>query len=336
MSIKPIISILMPVYNAGTFLEECLHSILAQTDSHWELLAIDDYSTDESWPILERFSRQDNRIRCFKNKIKGISPALRLAFEKSTGTWITRMDADDRMEDSKLMELRTILEINGTGTISTGWVKYFSETELGNGYQKYESWLNGLCEKNNHYEEIYRECVVPSPCWMAWKSDLIQCKAFQEDRYPEDYDLSFLFYENNLKVASIQKILHYWRDHQNRTSRTSETYANQQYFDLKLPYFLKLDYDQNRPLVLWGAGRKGKYLAKKLQKSNVSFHWITNNERKQEVKINGIILKAVNILDTFSNPQLIIAVAAPDGQREIQAFLTYKKWSAGKDYFFFC
>lgn len=330
------ISILLPVYNAAPFLTPCLESILHQSEKEWELIAIDDFSTDDSFKILTAFSLEDNRIKVFKNKAKGIIPALQLAFEKSNGNFITRMDADDLMPKDKLFLLKKNLIEKGKRYLSTGLVKYFSEGELGNGYQKYEAWLNELSSLNKNFEDIYKECVIPSPAWMCHREDLIRCGAFDSKIYPEDYDLCFRFFEKNLKVIAVQEVIHLWRDYSNRTSRTDKKYAIQHYFDLKLPYFLKLNYDTNRPLVIWGAGTKGKHIVKMLLENNVALTWVSNNEKKNGKDIYGIVVQDFEEIKKLKNPQIIITVAAPDDQVEIIFFLKENNFRKMEDYFFFC
>ena len=324
----------MPVFNANPFLTACLDSIENQSINNWELIAIDDHSTDSSWEILKSFeNRNPTQVQVFKNVEKGIIPALQLAYSKSQGDFITRMDADDLMEKTKLETLRNLLIKNGKGYVSTGLVKYFSETTLGDGYRKYEQWLNRLSLENKNYNAIYKECVIPSPSWMCHREDFEKCGAFSSSQYPEDYDLCFRFYKNKLKVVSAKEVIHHWRDYSNRTSRTDPNYANPNYFDLKLPYFLELDYDKNRPLVIWGAGKKGKILVKKLIDKNIDFHWVSNNEKKNGKMIYDTQVEHFEKLEFLKNPQVIVSVASPEGQVEILDFFKNRKnW----DYYFFC
>lgn len=331
---RDFISIIMPVFNAIPFLTACLESIENQSIHDWELIAIDDYSTDSSWEILKSFEKRlPNQVQVFQNKEKGIIPALQLGYSKCQGEFITRMDADDLMEKTKLETLRNLLTKNGKGYVSTGLVKYFSETQLGNGYQKYEEWLNNLSLKNKNYDDIYKECVIPSPSWMCHREDFEKCGGFSSSQYPEDYDLCFRFYKNNLKVRSAKKVIHHWRDYSNRTSRTDPNYANPNYFDLKLPYFLELDYDKNRPLVIWGAGKKGKVLAKKLLEEKIDFHWVSNNDKKNGKMIYNKKVAHFERVESLINPQVIISVASPEGQVEILEYISNKK---NLDYYFFC
>lgn len=328
------VSILMPVFNAAPFLEECLDSIRAQTFKDWVLWAVDDFSTDNSAATLAAYAQKDARIRPLSNNDKGIIPALRLAFAKSGGQLITRMDADDKMPPEKLALMYDALEKAGPGHLATGLVQYFSQTGIRGGYRRYEQWLNQLVYQDRHYPEIYRECVIPSPAWMVYREDLQGCGAFDPDRYPEDYDLVFRFYAQDLTVLSIPELLHYWRDHADRSSRTLEQYANQSYFKLKLPWFLQLDRETDRPLVLWGAGAKGKQVAKMLLEAGEDFHWVCDNEAKIGLDIYGQRMQHYNMTPTLDHPQVLVLVSNPKEQKVIRDQLTGWGLAAGKDYFF--
>lgn len=330
------ISILMPVRNTAFFLEECLDSILAQSYSDWELIAIDDHSTDNSWSILQAYATKDSRIKVFQNIGKGIIQALRMAYQYSSGDYITRMDSDDIMPSRKLEILHTNLQQAKKGHLATGLVEYFSEKALGNGYLRYAEWLNTLSQKGSNFKEIYKECVIPSPCWMVHRADLDAAGAFNSNRYPEDYDLCFRFYEQGLICLPSDLVLHYWRDSEGRTSRHDPNYADNNFLDIKLHYFIKLDYQKERPLVLWGAGKKGKKLTLSLQKSKIPFHWICNNKQKIGKDIYDQRLYPIAHLEHLVHPQIVIAIAQPEAQIELKERFKKEGLKANQDYFFFC
>lgn len=330
------ISVLMPVFNAASYLRACLISIQKQSLQNWELVAINDHSTDDSESILSEFAATDSRISFFNNKEKGIIPALKLAFHHSKGNLITRMDADDLMPIDKLANLQQVLLEKGPGHVITGSVAYFSDSGVKDGYRNYEHWLNGLVQQNNHFEDLYRECVLPSPAWLVHREDLIAAGAFEIDRYPEDYDLCFRFYEKGFKIIGIPETVHLWRDHPDRTSRNNPIYADQNYLDLKLYWLIKLHYDPQRPFVIWGAGKKGKLMAQYFLKKQLFFHWITNNSKKQDINIYDQILISPEDLDFDQNLMILILVATPSAREEIEGFLSKKNKQRGKDYFWFC
>ncbi|WP_452220758.1 glycosyltransferase family 2 protein [Lacinutrix salivirga] len=333
---NPLISILIPFKNTQAYLKECLYSIINQTYTNWEICIVDDHSTDNSYVLVESIAKTDNRIKLFKNNGKGIIEALKLAYNNSNGELITRMDSDDIMPNEKLEILSTNLITNGKGYLATGLVHYFSKNGISDGYKKYATWLNNLTKKGTNYSEIYKECVIPSPCWMVFREDFETSGAFNSNTYPEDYDLTFRFYQNKLKVIPCDTVLHHWRDYQTRASRTDDNYAENSFLDLKLYYFLKLDYTKNRPLVLWGAGKKGKLLAQKLIAKQVKFTWICDNPKKIGKSIYEVVLKPYQALETIQNAQTIVSVANPEAQLEITRYLSSLKKQPTTDYYFFC
>ncbi len=333
---QPLISILTPFKNSSQFLSECLDSIIKQTYPHWELLIVNDHSTDDSYELVASFALKDDRIKLLSNNGQGIIEALKLAFASSTGAFITRMDSDDIMVSNKLEMMSQQLQTFGKGHIALGLVDYFCEDTLGEGYSNYEKWLNGLTKTGINYSEIYKECVIPSPCWMAHRDDLIACGAFNSTIYPEDYDLAFRFYKHNLECIPTNHVLHHWRDYNTRTSRTDEHYADNYFLKLKVNYFLELDQDASRPLVLWGAGIKGKSCAKLFKKNKVPFIWICNNPKKIGKHIYGIELHAINALTTLFEPQVIVTVANKKSQKTIITNLQSQDLVKALDYFFFC
>ena len=333
---NPLVSILTPFKNTEDFLPECINSILDQSYTNWELIIVDDFSTDYSYDLVKAFSKKDNRIKLYKNTKRGIIGALQLAFKNSTGTYITRMDSDDIMHNQKIEILANNLMENGKQTVAVGLVNYFSEDEMGEGYKSYENWLNELTRTGSNFSEIYKECVIPSPCWMIHRNDLTACDAFNSNRYPEDYDLTFRLYEQNFKCIPCNKVLHHCRDYPTRSSRTHEHYALNYFLNIKMHYFLKLDYNPTRPLTVWGAGFKGKTIAKSLIKKDIPFYWICNNPKKIGKKIYKQKMLQFSYIEKLNNPQSIITVANKKAQIKIKNYMDGLNKQHMNDYFFFC
>jgi len=333
---QPLVSILIPFKNVEAYFQECLQSIVVQTYKNWEVIAVDDHSTDKSASIIKEYTNKDFRLKVLKNDGVGIISALQLAYTNCKGELITRMDSDDVMTPNKLAVMVDSLLQNGKGYLSVGQVKYFSLRGISNGYDRYEKWLNKLTSAGNNYSEIYKECVIPSPCWMAHRSDFELVDGFNPNRYPEDYDLAFRFYKHNLKCIPSNTILHHWRDYDTRTSRTSEHYAQNYFLDIKLHYFLELDADVNRPLVVWGAGNKGKAIAKNLVAEKIKFHWLCDNPNKIGKEIYGVVLQHFSKLENITNSQSIITVANAEAQVFIRKELAQLNLKPNDDYFFFC
>lgn len=333
---KPLVSILTPFKNTEAFIAECLQSIVNQNYQNWELLIVDDHSKDKSFEIVDAFAQRDSRIKLLKNKGEGIIDALKMAYGQSSGELITRMDSDDIMTPNKLSVLVDNLCKYGKGHVAIGLVEYFSAHGVGPGYKSYENWLNDLTRTGNNYSEIYKECVIPSPCWMVFREDFEACGAFEPNIYPEDYDLTFRFYKHGLKCIPCDQILHKWRDYSTRTSRTHIHYAQNHFTTLKVHHFLDIDHDTSKELVIWGAGTKGKLMASIFIERNIPFEWICDNPNKIGKAIYGKTLLNFDALDNIKNPQSLITVANKDAQKDIRTYLSKLNLIPFEDYIFFC
>ena len=336
MDETPLVSIVTPFKNTAAFLDEMLTSVLNQTYQNWELLIVDDHSTDNSFDLVNSYAANDSRIKLFTNPHSGIITALREAYLRSTGVFITRMDSDDMMSSNKLESMVSDLNNSGTGNVALGLVKYFSANGIGEGFKNYENWLNDLTRLGENYQDLYKECVIPSPCWMVYREDFEMVGGFESDQYPEDYDLVFRFFQNGLKCIPSQKVLHHWRDYSTRASRTDKNYADNTFMDLKLAYFLKLHRIEAKPLVVWGAGAKGKTIAKVLSDNDVPFHWVCDNPKKIGKEIYGKIMLGFHVIDELENAQNIITVANQNAQKQIKQFFDKRGKQSMVDYFFFC
>lgn len=116
MKKQPMVSVIMPVYNAGRFLQPAIESIVNQTYPRFELIAVDDGSTDGSWKILSQYRKKYPKIvRVFHLKTnQGESAAANLAYQKSRGEYIARMDADDVSRRDRIAKQVAFMEQHPT------------------------------------------------------------------------------------------------------------------------------------------------------------------------------------------------------------------------------
>ena len=102
---SPLISIVIPVYNAAAYIEQCIRSVLDQTMKEIEIVAVNDGSTDNSKQILERLALSDERLKVFHQNNKGVSATRNFGLQHATGSYIGFCDADDWMEPTMLEEM---------------------------------------------------------------------------------------------------------------------------------------------------------------------------------------------------------------------------------------
>lgn len=121
MSERPTVSVLMTVYNAAPWLREAIDSIIDQTHRDWELIAVDNGSTDTSAAILDTY--EDERIKVLRQPENiGRTPALRYAFELAQGRYIAVLDADDVSEPARLEKQIEFLDCHPQVSVVGTWV----------------------------------------------------------------------------------------------------------------------------------------------------------------------------------------------------------------------
>ena len=117
----PSISVIVPVYQAEKFLHRCLDSVARQTFSDWELILVDDGSTDGSAALCDHFAAKDNRVRVFhRKKNQGVSEARNLGINEAKGDYIAFLDADDCYEFQALETLWNLREQSGADAAACG------------------------------------------------------------------------------------------------------------------------------------------------------------------------------------------------------------------------
>ena len=173
------ISVVLPVYNSSKYLKESIDSILAQTYKDFELLIIDDGSTDNSVELIQEYT--DSRIRLLRNNHDFID-SLNLGLANALGEYIARMDADDIMLPNRLEAQLQVMDNHPDIAVCASWMKIFGQNECDchsyNGYIPYPSLL------------LLKGNIVSHPTVMMRKS-FLQENNLHYEYYPyaEDYKL---------------------------------------------------------------------------------------------------------------------------------------------------
>ena len=209
---SPAVSVLMPVYNAGRFLAPALDSILAQTFSDFELIAIDDGSDDGSGGVLAQFAARDPRIRIFNQPNQGIVATLNRALELARAPLVARMDADDVSRPDRFAKQVAFLDHNPHVSVVSGAIDVIDEGDV---YVRTEVFptLPALIEG----ELLYRSCVN-HPAVMGRTAVFRSVGGYRKIvQYAEDYDLWLRISEAG-QIANLPDVLLSHRVHSMRTS----------------------------------------------------------------------------------------------------------------------
>jgi glycosyltransferase involved in cell wall biosynthesis len=127
--LTPLVSIVLPVYNAAPYLREALTSIARQTYRNLEVITVDDGSTDDSAAILDEFARKDGRFRIIGGGHRGIVAALNAGLDAAHGDYIARMDADDSASRSRIAKQVRFMESRADIDLCSTWARLAHPTK---------------------------------------------------------------------------------------------------------------------------------------------------------------------------------------------------------------
>ena len=257
MQVYPKISVLMPVYNASEFLDESINSILEQSFSDFELLILDDKSKDNSLQVIEKYAKQDSRIRVLKNKTnQGEAFCRNRLVAKSKATFIAWMDADDisfrnRLETQFLfLEKYSYIDVIGCGVRNFGRKHY-------NSYQP----INDYAIKSS----LLLRNTIAGPTTMIRKDKQV---------YPYDKKIKvstdyhyWIKNADNFYYYNLPKILYKYRIHPTGLSQSQKIPYESHFFIMKEHFsrFGIKDFTKNDFLVL--RGQKKNVVLEDLERS---------------------------------------------------------------------
>ncbi len=120
---EPLISVIVPVYNAEAYLPACFASLKAQNHSHFEIILVNDGSTDGSGDLCRAFSVEDDRVRLVETPNEGVGFARNRGIEAASGSYIYMMDADDVLEHNLLTQCAAVLRAHAPDMLVFGYCK---------------------------------------------------------------------------------------------------------------------------------------------------------------------------------------------------------------------
>ncbi|NOQ74480.1 MAG: glycosyltransferase [Crocinitomix sp.] len=186
---NPLVSIVVPVYNAGEFLAETITSVLKQSYTNWNLHLVDDGSTDNSAEIIAEFQKNDDRIHYHYKENGGQASARNYGIHESKGTYIAFLDADDLWLKHKLTEQIKELETYNPDFLYGLGYYYYPEKDPQ--LESYD-WLSGKMTGNAFFKALYHSCAVNTNTVLVKKSFFQSVGYFDESellRGTEDWDL---------------------------------------------------------------------------------------------------------------------------------------------------
>jgi glycosyltransferase involved in cell wall biosynthesis len=304
-----------------------------QTLGDFEVVAVDDGSTDDTRDILERWASEDRRVRIVETEGVGIPSALRRGSEFCRGELLARADADDVAHPRRLAEQVAMMETRpGVAAVGTH-VRYFPFQEVGLGARRYQAWLNQLSEPESLARDIFVECPIAHPTLMVRRAALEAVGGYRWNDWPEDYDLVLRLHSWGARLANVPQVLHFWRERDGRASRTDPRYSSEAFRRCKLHYLERCVPRCREAVYIWGAGRVGKEFARAVAEDGAEVRGFFDiDPRKIGQEVHGAPVLDAGEAGERRDAYLLVAVGAPGARDLIREELATSGLTEPQDY----
>lgn len=336
----PVVSIALPVRDGEPWLAAALASIRAQTDGAWELLAVDDGSSDGTRRLLEAWACDDRRVRILDSRGRGIVAALNVALAAARAPLLARMDADDVCDRERLASQRAALETDPTLSAVTCQVSAFPRAQTGAGMLRYLEWQNALLDPDDLRRDRFIESPLVHPSVMMWTAAALRLGGWREVDWPEDWDLFSRAFEARMRIRRLPRVLYHWRQHDRQATRVDPRYAERRFRAARAHFLARRLRERGvgRRRALWvlGAGPVGKRLARALASEGVQATGFGDvDARKIGGRVGGLfpVVHADALREMAERPFALAAVARPGARGRIRALLASWGWREGRDFY---
>ena len=328
----PLVSILMPVRNEGHYLQAALDSLYRQTFSQWELIAVDDGSRDTTPGILAAAAHHDRRVRVIRRESGGLVAALNTGLDCCRGPLLARLDGDDISHPRRLERQVAYLDQHSEIGLVASNFRHFPRTGLKQGMIDYEVWQNELCSHSQILRDIFVESPFVHPSIMTRRTIMEQHGGYQDNNWPEDYDLWLRMAAAKVQFARVPHTLLYWRDHPERATRTMDEYALHAFRACKCHHLLQGFLQNCRDVVIAGAGLEARAWQRLLAAVAVTVStWLDVDPKKiGRILHNAPVLSPEKL--QLEGRKMIVAIGVRGAREQFRGVAERRGWQEGIDF----
>lgn len=292
----PRVSVLLPAFNALATLPRAVKSIRQQTFADWELLVVDDGSTDGTGEWLQAQAAQEPRLKVIAQPHGGIVAALNRGLAAARGEFIARMDADDESLPERLTEQVKLLDAQPDIGVVSSLVEFAGDRAASQGYALHVDWLNSVVTPEQISLNRFVESPFAHPSVMFRRELVARHGGYRDGDFPEDYELWLRWLEAGVRMGKVPRSLLRWHDPPARLSRTDARYNVESFYRLKADYLARWLHTNlvaadvrrrtepsaappsppphvggyKRQLLVWGAGRATRKRVKLLEAHGIA------------------------------------------------------------------
>lgn len=328
-----LVSVVLPYKNEARWLPDALASLQRQTHEKFEVVLVNDCSTDDSTCIVNGFCLSDRRFRSVDSGGAGLVSALNTGLAAARGEWVARLDADDFCHPQRLaLQLAMALTL-GERCVVSCMVRCFPEKAVSSGYRGYEKWLNTLCTHDLISRDIFVESPIAHPSAFFNREAVIEAGGYRDLGLPEDYELWLRLWSMGFRFEKVPRVLLGWRERPDRFSRTSSCYSLSSFYRTKAMYLATLQMFREKRVVFAGSGQAARRLSRWMLAGGFRIEAFLCADPGQD----GSTLRGIPVVDSERVSEFrgipVVAASREMGARErIRSFLTDRGMVEGRDF----
>lgn len=297
--VEPLVSVVLPVFNGAGTLARAIKSIQGQSLARWELLAVDDGSTDDTPRVLADWAAAEPRIRILTQPRAGIVSALNTGLAAARGEYVARMDADDESLPERLAAQAEFLSVHPEIGLVGCLVAFGGNPAASAGYALHVEWMNSLVTPGQIARGRFVESPFAHPSVMFRREVVSRFGGYAGGEFPEDYELWLRWLDAGVAMGKVPRVLLRWNDPPARLSRTDPRYRPDAFFRMKARWIARAvararcgreaaEPCAERQVWIWGAGRPTRKRAAYLEEHGVRIAgYVDIDPRKMTGAIGG-------------------------------------------------
>lgn len=320
---QPLVSVLLPTFNAEDTIRAALDSMLRQTFRDFELVVVDDGSSDSTPEIIDSYAARDERVRLERLPHRGIIQTLNAGIALCQADLVARMDADDISHPVRLQNQFEFMTAHPEVSVCSCLVRLFPRRGLLGGLLHYENWMNSLATHEAMARDMFVESPVAHPSVMLRRQDLIELGGYEDRGWAEDYDLWLRYSERGKCFAKLHRTLVWWRHSAERLTFTDSRYSLENFLRAKAHYISRRLSASSSPVLLWGAGKMGRRLLRHLLREGMQIEAVIDiDPKKIDKTLRGRPIVARDYLLHRSDAFVICAVGSSGAREKIREHMT--------------
>lgn len=282
---NPLISVIIPFFNAEKTLNRALLSISKQTYTKFECILVNNNSTDSSIDIAKKWCDSDSRFKLVFEKKQGVAFAFNTGAKMAQGEFFACMDADDVSLLNRFELQVNFLIANKHVDVVSGMIEYMPHKPENKGFEHYVNWVNSVKSNDEIRLAQFIESPIVNPSVMWCKGVGHKHGLYRHGDFPEDYEMYLRWLQHGVIIEKIDSYVLKWYDSDTRLTRTNKQYSNDAFYRIKSKYlvdWLKCNNPYHPRVVVWGASKLSRQHASYIDDlgAQIEYYIDVNKNRK--------------------------------------------------------